>query len=124
MINRYLKITLLVWSAIIFISPRLVLAADSALQKLEKVGSTDGPYQQMGSVGIGTIAGSAVSVALSLLGVIFLVLMLYAGYNWMIARGEEEKVTKAKDTITRALIGLIIVVGAYAIWRFIFASLF
>ena len=41
----------------------------------------------------------------------------------MTARGEEEKVEKAKDTITRAIIGLIIVVGAYAIWSFIFSNL-
>ncbi|MBI4812328.1 hypothetical protein HY798_02695 [Candidatus Falkowbacteria bacterium] len=54
-----------------------------------------------------------------MLGVIFIILMLYAGYNWMTASGEEEKVTKAKDTIWRAIIGLIITIGSYAIWDFI-----
>ena len=34
--------------------------------------------------------------------------MLYAGYHWMTARGEEEKVEKAKDTIQRAIVGIII----------------
>jgi len=61
--------------------------------------------------------------ALSLIGIIFLALMLYAGYHWMTARGEEEKVEKAKDTIQRAIVGIIIVVGAYAIWKFIFSYL-
>ena len=74
--------------------------------------------------GLSTITGAVVGAVLALVGVIFLALMVYAGYNWMTARGEEEKVEKAKDTITRALIGIIIVVGAYAIWRFVFAYLF
>ena len=61
------------------------------------------------------IVGTVIQAFLSLLGVIFVALIIYAGYNWMIARGEEEKVTRAKDTIRRAIIGLIITIGAYAI---------
>jgi hypothetical protein len=49
--------------------------------------------------------------------------MLYAGYNWMTAAGDEQKVEKAKDTITRAIIGIIITVSAYAITYFIFKYL-
>lgn len=63
--------------------------------------------------------GKIIKVFLSLLGVIFLILMLYAGYNWMTASGDEAKVSKAKDTITRAIIGLIITVGAYGISSFV-----
>ena len=66
---------------------------------------------------------TVINAFLSLIGVILLAYLLYAGYHWMTARGEEEKVEKAKDTITRAIIGLIIVVGAYAIWSFIFSNL-
>ena len=60
-----------------------------------------------------------INTFLSLLGVLFLIYMLYAGYNWMTAQGDEEKVTKAKDTIQRAVIGVIIVVAAYAISIFV-----
>jgi len=45
--------------------------------------------------------------------------MVYAGYIWMIARGDEAKVEKAKDTIVNCIIGVVIVVGAYAITSFI-----
>ena len=124
MSKKYFKIFSAVLSSAMVVSPLLALAATSALDKLQDIGSTKGPYQQQGSVGIRTVTGTAVSAALALVGVIFLILMIYAGYNWMTARGEEEKVEKAKDTITRAFIGLIIVVGAYAIWKFVFASLF
>jgi len=65
----------------------------------------------------------AISAFLGLLGIIFLVLIIYAGYNWMTAQGDEEKVTIAKNTLTRAVIGLIIIVAAYSITYFVFSSL-
>lgn len=108
------------------LSPAMVSAANSALDKLNAVGADNGPYQGVttggfsGSYRMSEIIGTAVQAVLGLMGTIFLVLMLYAGYHWMTARGEEEKVTIAKDTITRAIIGLIIVVGSYAIWALIF----
>ena len=123
MTHKKIKFIKAAWLTIAALSPAMVSAANSALDKLSDVGAKNGPYQQTGSVGIGTVAGVVVSAVLSLIGVIFLALMIYAGYHWMTARGEEEKVEKAKDTITRAIIGLIIVVGAYAIWSFIFSNL-
>ena len=67
--------------------------------------------------------GLAVSVFLSLLGVIFVGLMIYAGYNWMTAGGNEEKVSEAGKTIKWALIGIIVLIGVYAIWHFVFKRL-
>jgi len=101
--------------------PSLVSAANPALEKLKTVATVEGPYS--GDSVLSDLIGLIISVALSLVGVIFLVLMIYSGYNWMTAQGEEEKVTKAKETITRAIIGLIVVIGSYAIWRFVFSRL-
>ena len=88
-------------------------------------GGPGAPYENMalGSNDLASIVGTVIQAFLGLLGVIFLVYMLYAGYNWMIAQGEEEKVEKAKDTIKRAVIGLIIVIGAYAISLWVFDRL-
>jgi cytochrome bd-type quinol oxidase subunit 2 len=69
------------------------------------------------------IAASIIKVALSLLGTVFFILMIYAGFLWMTARGEEAKVEKAQSTIRRAVIGLAIVMGAYAATIFITQSL-
>lgn len=66
------------------------------------------------------IVGSIINVALGFLGVIAVVIILMGGFKWMTAGGNEEKVTKAKSTLTKAIIGLIIIVSAYAIWEFIF----
>ncbi len=104
--------------------PRLVLAANPPLLELDDVATVKGPYNQATILSLDEIIGTVIGVALGLIGIIFLVLMIFAGYNWMTAQGDEDKVSKAKDTITRSIIGLIIVVGSYAIWRFVFSRLF
>ncbi|MFH0956080.1 MAG: hypothetical protein V1801_02625 [Candidatus Falkowbacteria bacterium] len=125
MFKKCFKIIFLFLPVAIIILPQLVLAADNAaLKKLQTVGSTEGPFVDIGSEwAISQIIGVVIQAALALVGTIFLVLMIHAGYNWMTARGDEEKVTKAKDTITRAIIGLIIVVGAYAIQAFVISNI-
>ena len=80
-------------------------------------GQTPGPTTLAGIVAI------AIKAFLGLLGIIFLVLIIYAGYEWMTAQGDEEKVTKAKDTLSRAVIGLIIIIAAYSITYFVFNAL-
>lgn len=72
-----------------------------------------------GETSLATILGTIVQVALSLLGIIFIILIIYAGYNWMTAGGDEGKVETAKKTLSRAIIGLIILVSSVAIWAFV-----
>jgi hypothetical protein len=69
------------------------------------------------------ITGNVIGTILSLISVIFFVLMLYGGFLWMTARGNETQETKAKDTIIAAVIGIIIVLGSYAITQFVFKSI-
>lgn len=65
------------------------------------------------------IIGEVIKTALSFVGVIFLVLMVYAGFLWMNARGDESKIEKSQDIIRAAIIGMIITVGAYSITAFV-----
>jgi len=55
---------------------------------------------------------------LSFLGVVAVVILIYGGFLWMTARGDEERVRKAKKTIINGLIGLIVVLLSYAIVSF------
>lgn len=68
---------------------------------------------------LGSVVGTVINAALSLIGLIFLVLMVYAGFMWMTAQGDEAKVDKAKDIIRASIIGLVITVSAYAITFFV-----
>jgi amino acid transporter len=68
------------------------------------------------------IIGTIISAFLSLLGIIFLILVLYSGFTWMTSLGNEMKVKKAKDTLLQAIIGIIIIISAYAITYFVFSA--
>lgn len=65
------------------------------------------------------IAGSALRIALSLVGVLFLLLMIYGGFTWMTAGGNEKTAGKGKTIIAAAALGLIMVVAAYLITSFV-----
>lgn len=67
--------------------------------------------------------GKIISYILSMLGIIFLVLLVYGGFIWMLARGDSEEVNKSKDIIINAVIGIIIVLMSYAITYYVVAKL-
>lgn len=64
---------------------------------------------------LSTVVGDIISTALTLVGIIFLILMVYAGFLWMTARGAEDQIEKAKSIISAAVIGLVLIMSAYAI---------
>jgi len=65
------------------------------------------------------IVSSLITTALSIVGVAFLILMIYGGFLWMTDRGNEAQAKKALNLIQAAVIGLIIVISAYAITYFV-----
>ena len=62
-----------------------------------------------------SIIGTFIQALLGFVGVLFIVMVIYGGVTWMTAGGDSGKVQKAKDTIVKALIGLVIIMSAYAI---------
>lgn len=67
-------------------------------------------------------AGLIVSSLLGLVGIAFMILMMYGGYLWMSAQGNESQVDKAIGIIKAAVIGLVITFAAYAISYFIMST--
>ncbi len=114
------QILILVILVSILILPYFVFAA-GPIDKLTSVANTGG-YADANETSFASILGLVVSAFLSLLGIIFVILMVYAGHNWMTAAGNEEKLKKAQETLWRAVIGLIIIIGAWAIWQFVWTS--
>ncbi len=92
-----------------------VASAQGLKNAAGKLGTTATKAGTEGTGNLETVVGTGIRTALTLVGLIFLVLMVYAGYLWMTARGEESQIEKAKNIITAALIGLVVVLGAYAI---------
>lgn len=63
--------------------------------------------------------GRFVRALLSLTGILFTVLAVYAGIMWMTARGDQGRVEQAQKILQNSLIGLVIAVSAYAITGFV-----
>jgi TRAP-type C4-dicarboxylate transport system permease small subunit len=90
-----------------------------AIEKLQTVASAG--YNIDMSLPI--VVGTVIRAALGLLGIIFIIVVIIAGFRWMTASGNEEKVTKASGAIKRGIIGLIIVISAWAVWTFLLERL-
>ncbi|PIS04864.1 MAG: hypothetical protein COT81_04385 [Candidatus Buchananbacteria bacterium CG10_big_fil_rev_8_21_14_0_10_42_9] len=65
------------------------------------------------------VAIQVVRVFFSILGVVFIILLIWAGFTWMTSAGDEDKIATAKKTISAAVIGLIIIFVSYALATFI-----
>ena len=69
------------------------------------------------------IVAEVIQVILTLLGSIFLILVVLAGFKWMIANGNEENIKSAKAKLSNALIGLVIILASWSITYFVLGNL-
>lgn len=67
--------------------------------------------------------GNMIRTLLAATGIVFLIITVYAGILYMTATGDTDKIKKAKGMLTSSIIGLIIIVGAYAITSYVVTAL-
>lgn len=99
---------------------------------VHSVSAQNGPYlgleygaeTGLGKQDVRLTAARIISAAMGLMGTIMVIILIYAGYEWMTAGGNDDKVSEAKKRITYAIIGLAIILSAYAITRFVSTQLF
>lgn len=87
---------------------------------LKQTGEPAGFYTNIANedqTAIENIFARVIAIALSLIGMFFFILMLYSGYLWLMSKGDTKDIDKAKENIKHALIGIIVVLGAYAITK-------
>ena len=68
--------------------------------------------------GLITMIANLINILMGLLGMIAVILMLYGGFIWMTAAGDDDKVNKAKSIIQMAVIGIIVIFAAWALATF------
>ena len=83
--------------------------------------SLDNPLGDIKSVP--QIIGKVISVIISLLGVVALVMFIYAGSLWLFSGGDAQKVKKGKDTMVWAVAGLLLVFSSYILVNYVFKAL-
>lgn len=77
----------------------------------------------LGSGDIRLTVARIIRTAMSLLGIVAVVIVLIGGFTWMTAGGSDEKVGEAKKWIYSGVIGLVIILSAYAIASFVIQNL-
>ena len=110
-----------------FLLGLLLLAPSAAFAQFGGLDDSQGNLEDVAEVAsistdgndLPTIIGGFIRVALSFLGLIFLILVIYAGFLWMTAGGSDEQVGKAKTLVGQAVVGLIIVIASFAISEFV-----
>lgn len=99
-----------------------IVNADDDNYGLDKAANEAG-FDTSSSPDVYTISGQIIQYILSFVGVIFLILIIYGGFQWMTARGNEEQVTKAKNLMYNATIGVILILAAYTITYYVINTL-
>lgn len=77
----------------------------------------------LGEADLNQTAAGLIRVALGFLGVIAVVIVMLGGFKWMTASGNDEKVSDAKRLLISGVIGLAIIISAWAITEFVITSL-
>jgi len=110
-------VTILLYCSIVLL-PAQALAINLGFDKTGEAATKAG-YGATDETTFASKIGIVIQLAIALAGVFFLALMVYAGYLWMTARGEEEPINKAQKIILSSIIGLVILAGSYSFTAFV-----
>lgn len=113
------RICLFVFMVLAIALPAFAAPAPADPYGLGAVGTQTG----LGQKDLKATVGSIIKVALGFLGVVAIVIVLIGGFKYMIAGGSDEKTGEAKKYIISGIIGLAIILSAYAITSFVLTSL-
>ncbi|MCD4705798.1 hypothetical protein K8R61_01830 [bacterium] len=124
MIKKASKILLIIFFVFSLLFCHSVFAS-SLGELLGQIGESAG-YSDAGDVDEDSIviaAAKIINILLGFLAVIFVILIVYAGFLWMTAGGKEEQVGTAKKILIRSVIGVVIILGSYIIAWFVMSKL-
>ena len=70
------------------------------------------------SAALGSLS-SLLTIVYFIAGALAIIMIIYAGIQWITSAGDPGKATRARSTLLYSIIGLLIIVGAYAITNFV-----
>ena len=115
--NNLKKIAIGAGVAVATLAPAIAMAAgvDLGLNYATAIG--------LGTQDVRTTVSNVIKAFMGLLGIVAVVIILLGGFKWMTAGGNEEKVSEAKKLIISGIIGLVIILSAYAIAQFVVGAI-
>ncbi len=112
--NKLTKVALIAGSVAALALPVATFAQATSFS-VESIGGQIG----LGESDLKQTVINILNLALGLLALVAVVMIIIGGFTWLTASGNEEKVDKAKKIISAAVIGLIIVLLAWAVVIFV-----
>ena len=112
---------------ICIVVPVFALTLNASAQNDMLWGGHEGNVQSatgLGNTDPREMAGKVINIMLGFLGIIAVVIILLGGFKWMTAAGNEDKVAEAKKLIGAGIIGLIIILMAFGIAKFVIDALY
>lgn len=124
--QKLFKVSAIFVVTMFFMAPVFALVAMPAKAELDPWGGKEEDIQS--TTGLGEkdprdIAAAVINVILGFLGIVAVIIILLGGFKWMTAAGNEDKVGEAKKLITAGIIGLVIILAAFAIAKFVLTQL-
>ncbi|MCK5481702.1 MAG: hypothetical protein KAJ06_11165, partial [Gammaproteobacteria bacterium] len=113
--NKLIKFSIFAIIALtLFTAVDFALAQDIGIDYAGNIG-----LQEASETDAKTFIVNIIKYVLTFLGIIAVVMVMYGGFIWMTSNGQPDRIQKAKNTLIAAVIGLIIVLSAFAIVTFI-----
>ncbi len=112
----------------LFLVPFLMASPVGASEDFFGMGLVNGTEGDGESIVLGqkdprTMVAQIINVALTVLGIVAVVIVLLGGFKWMTAGGNEDKVSEAKKLLGAGVIGLVIILAAWGIASFVLNEL-
>lgn len=108
---------------VLFVMPVAVSAQATADDPFRLQESDFANTVNLGRLDLMSIIANGIQIFLGILGIIVVIIFLYAGWMWMTSNGDEEKIGTAKKMMINATIGLGIILASFAITEFIIRKL-
>lgn len=127
---KTLKLFLLLFLLGIYFLPTLLAAAEPAAGEKNPGNPASAPVKlnnpltgTASSVEIPALLGKIINYIMGIVGSLALVMFIYGGLTWMISGGNTEQVTKGKQIIIWATLGIAVIFTAYALVRFVISAI-
>ncbi|MFA5360261.1 MAG: pilin [Patescibacteria group bacterium] len=76
-----------------------------------------------GNTDIPTLLGKVINSIMGVIGSLALVMFIYGGIIWMLSAGNQEQVTKGKNILIWAAVGIVIIFSSYALVKLVLTAM-
>lgn len=82
-----------------------------------------GLFSGLGTADLRLVIANLIRLALGFIGIIMMIMIIWGGFLWLTAGGNDDQTAKAKGTLVNAIIGLVIILAANSIVMYLISAL-